>query len=99
MLTAVYAARQLAGLKKIVLSSSPASMLLYKESCKRCLADLPQEVREILESNNVDHSSMEFMDASGVFMRRFVCQLDPVPDPVQRAWRNLKENPSAYSTM
>ncbi|KAI1160087.1 Alpha/Beta hydrolase protein [Nemania serpens] len=99
MLAAAYAARQPVGLRKIVLSSSPASMPLYKESCKRRLAELPPKVRKILESDDIDHSSQEFKDASNVFMKTFVCHLDPVPEPVQRAWKNLKENPSAYSTM
>ncbi|KAI0553928.1 Alpha/Beta hydrolase protein [Xylaria curta] len=99
MLAAAYSVRQPVGLKKIVLSSAPASMPLYKESCRQRLSELPPKIREILESENTDHSSPEFKDASDVFMRTFVCQLDPVPEPVQRAWRNLKENPSAYSTM
>ncbi|KAJ8132572.1 hypothetical protein O1611_g1053 [Lasiodiplodia mahajangana] len=99
MLAGAYAARQPVGLKKMVLSSSPASMPLYKESCKRRLAELPPKTREILESKDIDHSSQEFKDASDVFMKTFVCHLDPVPEPVQRAWKNLKENPSAYSTM
>ncbi|KAI1345945.1 Alpha/Beta hydrolase protein [Xylaria sp. FL0043] len=99
MLAGAYAARQPVGLKKMVLSSSPASMPLYKESCKRRLAELPPQVRELLESTEVDHSSQEFKDAADVFMKTFVCRLDPIPEPVQRAWRNLKEDPSAYSTM
>ncbi len=99
MLAAAYAARQPVGLKKMVLSSSPASMPLYNESCKRRLAELPPKTREVLESHEIDHSSPEFKEASDVFMKTFVCHLDPVPEPVQRAWKNLKENPSAYSTM
>ncbi|KAI1283949.1 Alpha/Beta hydrolase protein [Xylaria sp. FL0933] len=99
MLAGAYAARQPVGLKKIVLSSSPASMPLYKESCKRRLAELSPKVREVLESTEVDHSSKEFKDAADVFMKTFVCRLDPIPEPVQRAWRNLKEDRSAYSTM
>ncbi|KAI0813174.1 Alpha/Beta hydrolase protein [Xylaria sp. FL0064] len=99
MLAGAYAARQPVGLKKIVLSSSPASMPLYKESCKRRLAELSPKVREVLESTEVDHSNQEFKDAADVFMKTFVCRLDPIPEPVQRAWRNLKEDPSAYSTM
>jgi L-proline amide hydrolase len=99
MLAAAYAARQPVGLKKLVLSSSPASMPLYKESCKRRLAELPPKTREILESSDIDHSSPEFKEAANVFMRTFVCKLDPVPEPVQQAWKNLKDTPSAYSTM
>ncbi|KAI0909408.1 Alpha/Beta hydrolase protein [Ustulina deusta] len=99
MLAAAYASRQPVGLKKLVLSSSPASMPLYNESCKRRLAELPPKTREVLESHEIDHSSPEFKEASDVFMKTFVCHLDPVPEPVQRAWKNLKENPSAYSTM
>ncbi|RWA12206.1 hypothetical protein EKO27_g2919 [Xylaria grammica] len=99
MLAGAYASRQPVGLKKIVLSSAPASMPLYKEACKKRLAELSPDVREILESTEVDHSSQEFKDAAEVFMKTFVIRLDPVPDPVQRAWKNIKENPSAYSTM
>jgi L-proline amide hydrolase len=99
MLGSAYAALQPRGLRKLVLSSSPASMPLYKEACKRRLAELPPDTRRILESEDINHASSEWQEASKVFMKTFVCRLDPVPDPVQRAWKNLKENPSAYSTM
>ncbi|KAI1358521.1 hypothetical protein F5Y08DRAFT_350690 [Xylaria arbuscula] len=78
---------------------APASMPLFKESCKRRLDELPPKVREILESTEVDHSSQEFKDASEVFMKTFVIRLSPVPDPLQRAWGKIKESPPAYSTM
>ncbi|KAI1325520.1 Alpha/Beta hydrolase protein [Xylariaceae sp. FL0255] len=99
MLAAAYACRRPDGLKKIVLSSAPASMSRYNQACQHRLAELPPKVHEILTSDEIDHASPEFQRASDVFMTAFVCQLKPVPDPVRRAWKNLKETPSAYRTM
>lgn len=99
MLGGAYAARQPRGLRKLVLSGSPASMPLYKKACKYRLAELPSDIRGLLEGDDVNHDSPEYQKAANVFMRRYVCRLDPVPDPIQRAWKNLKENPAAYSTM
>jgi hypothetical protein len=101
MLAGTYAALRPRDLRKLVISGSPASMPLYKEACRRRLAQLPLDVRQTLEDcdRKGDHDGPEYKEASDIFMKSFVCRLDPVPDPIQQAWRNLKENPAAYGTM
>ncbi|KAI1777777.1 proline-specific peptidase [Hypoxylon cercidicola] len=101
MLAGSYASMRPRGLKRLILSGSPASMPLYREACQQRLAQLPPDVRRTLEDcdKKGDHESPEYKEASTVFMKKFVCRLDPVPEPIQQAWANLKENPAAYMTM
>ncbi|KAI1385645.1 proline-specific peptidase [Hypoxylon trugodes] len=101
MLGSAYAAKQPRGLRKLVLSGAPASMPLYKQACKIRLAGLPEDVRLTLEACDKagDHDSVEFKNAAAVFIKRHVCRLDPLPEPIQRAFRNLKDDSTAYSTM
>lgn len=46
-----------------------------------------------------DHESEEFEKASKVFIRRFVCTIDPMPEEVQAAFKHLKEDPTVYLTV
>ncbi|KAI0381274.1 proline-specific peptidase [Hypomontagnella monticulosa] len=101
MLGSSYASRRPRGLKKLVLSGSPASMPLYKQACKQRLAELPDEIRRTLEEcdKKGDHDSPEFKEAASAFTKRYVCRLDPMPEPIQRTFNNLKEDSTAYTTM
>lgn len=49
MLGGTYAATQPIGLKKLVMSSAPASMKLFMEGTKALLKELPQDVQQALE--------------------------------------------------
>ncbi|KAI1372109.1 proline-specific peptidase [Hypoxylon crocopeplum] len=101
MLGGSYAARRPQGLRRIVLSGAPASMPLYKQACKIRLAELPEDVCKTLEEcdKRGDHDSPEFKEAAGVFIKRYVCRLDPMPEPIQHTFKNLKEDSTAYTTM
>ncbi|KAI1409007.1 proline-specific peptidase [Hypoxylon sp. FL1857] len=101
MLGSAYATRQPRGLKKLVLVSSPASIPLYMEGCKHLLSQLPQDVRETLEEcdRQGDHESEKFQEAALVFNKKHVCRIDPMPEPVQMAFKHLKEDPTSYLTM
>ena len=65
------------------------------------LAQLPSEVRKTLEDcdRRGDHESEEFQKATLVFMRRYVCILDPIPEEVMAAFKNMKEDPTVYHTV
>ncbi|KAI0886579.1 proline-specific peptidase [Annulohypoxylon maeteangense] len=101
MLGSAYAARRPRGLRRLVLSGAPASMPLYKQACKIRLAELPEDVGRALKECDAkgDHESPEFKDAAAVFMRRFVCRLDPLPEPIQRTFKNIRDDSTAYGTM
>ncbi|KAI1760264.1 proline-specific peptidase [Hypoxylon sp. FL1150] len=73
MLRAIYAARCPEGLKKLIISSSLASIPLYIVGNNRLRSELP----------------LKYKEASALFYKRHVCCLDPLPDDVQAAFTNL----------
>ncbi|KAI1773337.1 proline-specific peptidase [Hypoxylon cercidicola] len=97
MLGAVYAARHPQGLKKLIIASSPASVPLYIVGNNRLRSELPPDIREALEGS--DHESLEYKKASTFFYKQHVCRLDPRPEDVQTAFKNLEEDSTAYITM
>ncbi|KAK3686194.1 Alpha/Beta hydrolase protein [Podospora appendiculata] len=101
VLVGLYAARQPAGLRKAIIASGPASIPLYVQGCNSLLAQLPPDVRETLEDcdRRGDHESERFEKAAAVFYARHVCRLDPFPDEIQAAFKNLKEDPTSYLTI
>ncbi|KAI1087780.1 proline-specific peptidase [Rostrohypoxylon terebratum] len=101
MLGSAYAARRPRGLRRLVLSGAPASMPLYKQACKIRLAELPEDVGRMLKECNTkgDHKSAEFKGAALVFIRRFMCKLDLLPKPIQKTFKNVRDNSTAYVTM
>ncbi|KAI0475482.1 Alpha/Beta hydrolase protein [Xylariaceae sp. FL0804] len=99
MLAGQYAARRPDGLRRVVMSGAPASIPLYNRGARRRIAELPEGARKVLESDDVDHGSAEYKEATAVFMRTFVCRLDPVPLPAQQTWKNIKEDSTVYGTM
>ncbi|KAK6828338.1 proline-specific peptidase [Apiospora arundinis] len=62
---------------------------------------LPDEVRKVLEDGDRtgELETPEYERASAFFYKRHVCQIDPMPEPVQQAFANLKDDPTAYNTM
>ncbi|KAI1823341.1 Alpha/Beta hydrolase protein [Xylaria intraflava] len=101
MLGSSYAALRPRGLRKLVLSGSPASIPLLVKGSRELLAALPEPARTTLEEcdKRGDHESEEFENASKEFYNRHVCRLDPYPDDVMSAFVNLKDDPSVYLTM
>ncbi|KAI0388997.1 Alpha/Beta hydrolase protein [Xylariaceae sp. FL0594] len=101
MLAGAYASLRPRGLKKIVLAGAPGSVPLLAQGARALLAALPQEARETLEEceRKGDHESPEFEKASQVFYARHVCRLDPYPEDILSAFKNLKDDPTSYMTM
>jgi len=101
MFGAIYASRRPRGLKKLIISSGPASIPLLVKGFERLIAELPMDVRHTLEECNRrhDYESPEFEKAAAVFYARHVCRLDPYPPEVQSAFENLKDDPTAYLTL
>jgi len=97
---ASYASRQPRGLKKLIISGGPASIPLLVKGFEGLIAALPPDVRDTLEDCNKrgDYGSHEFEKAAAVFYARHVCRLDPQPPEVQTAFKNLKDDPTAYLT-
>lgn len=101
MMAGVYAARQPEGLKKVILSSTPASMALFAVGTKKLLKQLPQGVQDALEEceREGDHESERWEQASMEFYTRFICRLDPWPQGLLEGIQNLKDDTTVYNTM
>ncbi|KAF2450249.1 proline-specific peptidase [Karstenula rhodostoma CBS 690.94] len=101
MMAGVYAARQPEGLKKVILSSTPASMPLFAASTKKLLEQLPQDVQNVLEEceREGDHESEKWENSSMEFYTRFICRLDPWPQELLQGFQNLKDDSTVYNTM
>lgn len=101
MFGGAYASLRPIGLKKLILSAAPGSVPLMEQGLQKLLAALPEETRATLEEceRKGDHESPEFEQASKVFYDRHVYRLDPYPEDLLSAFKNLKEDPTSYLTM
>ena len=97
MLSMEYALTQPTGVASLVLSSGPASIPLWAEETTRLKNELPDEIREVLDTTEV--GSPEYEEAAAAFYARHVCRVVPNPDFVLRTFTGLAEHPDVYMTM
>lgn len=101
MLGMEYALTQPAGLASLTVASSPASMIQWVEECNRLRAELPTDVQATLlrheQAGTTD--SPAYQEAVMVFNRRYLCRLDPWPEPLLRSFHKMAKNPEVYHTM
>ena len=83
-------AHQPAGLRGLILCSSPASIPRWVEGCNELLAELPEWNRETIRRHeeNGFTSCPHYAAAILEFYRRHLCRLDPWPDGVERSFRD-----------
>ncbi|KAJ7037253.1 Alpha/Beta hydrolase protein [Mycena alexandri] len=96
-----HAATQPAGLKHLVLASTPASMGLWVKSQNALRAKLPQDVQDILDEHekNGTTESEAYQAAVAVFYSRHLCTINPMPEPVAEGFGWIKKDPTVYLTM
>ncbi|MCE3293331.1 MAG: proline iminopeptidase [Arthrobacter sp.] len=72
----------------LVLSDPVLSMPLFAAGATALRAALPAEVREVLDRHEAAGTmdSEEYQEASMEFNRRYVCRLDPWPEPLLRSF-------------
>jgi L-proline amide hydrolase len=101
MLGAELAVTRPAGLKALVLADSPASMPLWIAETARLRADLPAEVRAVLDLHEAQGSTghPDYVKATKVFNARHVCRLEPPPEAVQRTRRAMEQDAHVYNLM
>jgi L-proline amide hydrolase len=101
MLSAEHAVRRPAGLKRLVISNSPASMPLWLEAAASLRAGLPPEVQETLSKHEEAETtgSPEYAAAMKVFYDRHVCRVVPNPPEVAAAFASIDADPTVYHTM
>jgi len=99
MLAVDYALTKPSGLKSLILASPPLSISRWMNDMERYKNCLPTEVQMILgehERNNTTASD-EYQEASMKFYQRYLCRLDPWPEPLERTLAN--EGTTVYETM
>ena len=101
MLGSKWAALQPAGLRKLVLANSPASIELCTKGEQNLRARLPEDVQAVLDRCERDGEleSEAYEQACEVFYKRHVCRLDPWPADFEAAMTHLKEDTTVYKTM
>jgi proline iminopeptidase len=100
MLGIEYALKYQKHLRGFVLSSMTASIPSYMEYAAKLRAELPKDVRAILDKYEKagNFQAPEYQEAmfKQVYSRH-VCRLDPWPDPLERAFKHMNEK--VYNTM
>ena len=101
MLGAEFAVRQPAGLRRLVIANSPASMPLWSQAASSLRAELPAAVNEtLLEHERAGTTdSPEYLQAMRVFYDRHVCRVVPNPPEVAASFAAIDSDPTVYTTM
>ena len=102
MLGSAYATYKPQGLRRLVLSNSPASIPLWIEAANKLKARFPADVQAAVEegerSGNFD--SKEYQHAMHAFYRQHVCRVEPYPAPELKATEKaLEDDSTVYNTM
>nr|GAT46239.1 proline iminopeptidase [Mycena chlorophos] len=101
MLGSRHASLQPAGLERLVLASTPADMGLWVKSQNELRTQLPDDIQAVLDKHEHDGTtdSEEYQQAVGAFYARFLCRLDPIPEPIAEGFGWIKKDPTVYLTM
>ncbi len=89
------------GVVSLILGSTSASARQFAEETARLKATLPASVLDILHRYEAvgDYHNPEYEEATMAFYTRFVCRLDPWPEPLMRTLTNVMSNPVPYETI
>lgn len=101
VLASSFAIRGHAGLNKLIISNSPASLELWVTACNNSRKELPKGVDEILEKHEKarDYDNQEYKDACLVWMKSYMCRIEPWPEYVVRSFELMDEDDTVYFTM
>ena len=101
MLGAEFAVRRPAGLQRLVIADSPASMRLWSEAADSLRAELPAEVEKTLRQHEAAGTteSPEYRQAMQVYYDRHVCRVVPNPPEVAASFAAIDDDPTVYFTM
>lgn len=101
MLGAEFAATRPKGLRKLVISCSPATMDGWLKVADRLRKNLPEETQETLTRCEANHDTegQEYEDAVMVYYKRHLCRIWPFPEQLQKSFDGLKEDGTVSLTM
>jgi L-proline amide hydrolase len=89
------------GLRSLVIANSPASIPLWIAEANRLRALLPADVQDTLTRHETEGTTdgPEYQQAMMVFYERHLCRVVPFPEPLQRTFAQLEQDPTVYYTM
>lgn len=98
MLAATHAAVQPAGLRRLVLSSTPFSSEMWTDAYKRYRANMPEEHRGLLAQTRTFDTppSAAYDSAMAAFSARHFMNLDPVPDEVAASFDDVSKDSTVW---
>ena len=101
MLVPEYVHTHPAGVRSITLADSPASMPLWARGTNQLLEDMPPHIRDAVARHEAagTFNHPEYLGAVDAFYKRFLCRLDPWPEPMLASFRQLEQDPTVYQTM
>jgi len=101
MLGSRFASRHPTGLKKMVISNSPADMVTWVKVADRLRLELPEDVQAELKKHEANGTteSQEYEDAVDVYYQRHLCRVQPYPADYLVAAESMKKDPTVQWTM
>ncbi|EXJ65834.1 uncharacterized protein A1O5_11075 [Cladophialophora psammophila CBS 110553] len=101
MLGSMFAIRGSRGLKRLIISNSPASMKLWVEACNKWRSQLPRDVDNVLtrHEENQTYDDPEYKSAVEEFYKRHVCRVYPFPQDLLDTLANVEVDDTVYYTM
>ena len=89
------------GLKKLVLSSTPASSELWVQSRIRALDELPPDISDILKvlEKVAQIQSDEYQRMITHYLRKYVCTLDPWPQHLTESMVSATKSPTVVHSL
>lgn len=95
------ATRTPTGLRRLILSGSPASMELWEETGKEYAKGLPPDVQAALKKHEDAGTTdtQEYKDAIEVFYAKHLCRVQPMPEDVAESFKKMDEDTTVYMTM
>jgi len=93
MLASTYAARQPRGLRRLIISCSPASAAIYASEAERLFKALP-EVNEDVMKMDADgkFDAPEYREACSAFIKRHFCRLEPWPEVINECGKCFEDS-------
>jgi L-proline amide hydrolase len=101
MLAAEHAVRRPAGLRRLIIADSPASMADWSEAASGLRDELPAELRDALVRHEADGTfdHPDYRAAETEFYARHVCRIVPNPAEVRHTMEALGEDSTVYGHM
>ena len=102
MLGAQYAAsRTPKGLKRLIISNSPASMDLFEAGINALLEDFPADVARKIRKHEADGTTHEqdYQSFMMMFYGKHICSMDPIPEALANSLKTMESEPTVYRSM